>query len=45
MAMLVGRGVQEQISQLDRRLTVLEWKVRLNSVILIGLLPKLIVFG
>ena len=41
----VERGLQEQINRLDRRLTVLEWNVRLNSVILIGLLLKLIVFG
>ena len=41
----VGRGLQEQINRLDRRLTVTEWNVRLNSVILIGLLLKLIVFG
>jgi hypothetical protein len=39
------RGIQEQINRLDRRLTGLEWNVRLNSVILIGLLLKLIVFG
>jgi hypothetical protein len=41
----VERGLQEQIHRLDRRLTVTEWNVRLNSVILIGLLLKLIVFG
>jgi hypothetical protein len=41
----VERGLQEQNNRLDRRLTVLEWNVRLNSVILIGLLLKLIVFG
>jgi hypothetical protein len=41
----VERGLQAQINRLDRRLTVLEWNVRLNSVILIGLLLKLIVFG
>ncbi|MGH6896851.1 MAG: hypothetical protein ACREJ5_09940 [Geminicoccaceae bacterium] len=41
----VERGLQEQINRLDRRVTVLEWNVRLNSVILIGLLLKLIVFG
>lgn len=41
----VERGLQEQINRLERRLTVTEWNVRLNSVILIGLLLKLIVFG
>ena len=41
----VERGLQEQINRLERRLTVLEWNVRLNSVILIGLLLKLIVLG
>jgi len=41
----VERSLQEQLNRLDRRLTVLEWNVRLNSVILIGLLLKLIVFG
>jgi hypothetical protein len=41
----VERGLQQPINGLDRPLTVLEWNVRLNSVILIGLLLKLIVFG
>lgn len=41
----VERGLQEQINRLERRLTVLEWNVRLNSVIPIGLLLKLIVLG
>jgi hypothetical protein len=41
----VERSLQEQLNRLDRRLTVLEWNVRLNSVILIGLPLKLIVFG
>ena len=41
----VEAGLQAQINRLERRVTVLEWNVRLNSEILIGLQLKLVVFG
>ena len=40
----VERQLAERIDRLERRMSVLEWNVRLNSVLLLGLLLKLIVF-
>ncbi|HEX6142404.1 MAG TPA: hypothetical protein VFZ01_06785 [Geminicoccaceae bacterium] len=41
----VERQLSERIDRIERRLSVLEWNVRLNSVLLLGLLLKLIVFN